>query len=244
MKTLPTSSLLAGRIAMAGAALVMFVTFASPARAQESISDAEAARFLAQATFGPTLEDIAHLQPIGYTAWINEQFALPPSYELPYLDSLGPATVSNRSWTVHAWRRGGRTRSAGRIRSMPRDVHRDQLRQRVAFALSEIFVVSDQPDASRGALRRRELLRRAGARRLRQLPQPARGRDAAPGDGRSTCRCCGNQKPDPARNIRPDENFAREVLQLFTIGLVQLNPDGTPSSMPGQDRSRPTTRTR
>ena len=38
----------------------------------------------------------------------------------------------------------------------------------------------------------------------------------------------GNQKPDPARNIRPDENFAREFMQLFTIGLVQLNPDGTP----------------
>ena len=38
----------------------------------------------------------------------------------------------------------------------------------------------------------------------------------------------GNQRPDPTRNIRPDENFARELLQLFTIGLEQLNPDGTP----------------
>ncbi len=227
MKTLPTSSLLAGRIAMAGAALAMFVTFATPAWAQESISDAEAARFLAQATFGPTLEDIAHLKAIGYTAWINEQFALPPSYELEYLDSLGPATVSNRSWTVHqeAWWQnalgGPDPFDAARI-------HKDQLRQRVAFALSEIFVVSDRSDrisgAPYGVASYYDALVRAAFGNFRNLLtdvtlHPVMGLYLS---------MLGNQKPDAVRNIRPDENFAREVLQLFTIGLVQLNPDGTP----------------
>ena len=51
----------------------------------------------------------------------------------------------------------------------------------------------------------------------------------------------GNQKEDPATGRQPDENYAREVMQLFTIGLYQLNPDGTPS-VDGQPRSRPTPR--
>ena len=49
-------------------------------------ADAAAARFLAQATFGPTLDGIAHLRTIGYRAWIDEQFAQPRSTQIPYLD--------------------------------------------------------------------------------------------------------------------------------------------------------------
>ena len=49
-------------------------------------TDADASRFLAQATFGPSSDDIAHLRQVGYTAWFNEQFAKPVSTQVPYLD--------------------------------------------------------------------------------------------------------------------------------------------------------------
>jgi uncharacterized protein (DUF1800 family) len=102
----------------------------------------------------------------------------------------------------------------------------DQLRQRVAFALSEIMVVSQ-----RGALDKMPLalagyydvLARNAFGSFRQLMEdvtlhPAMGVYLS---------MLGNQKPDLALNIRPDENYARELMQLFTIGLVQLHPDGT-----------------
>src|SRR5690606_37744750 len=57
---------------------------------REATSDAAAARFLAQATFGPTLEDIERVRKVGYRTWLDEQFALPASYEIDYLDELGP----------------------------------------------------------------------------------------------------------------------------------------------------------
>ena len=102
----------------------------------------------------------------------------------------------------------------------------DQLRQRVAFALSEIMVVSQHgalytmPFALAGYY---DVLSRNAFGNFRQLMEevtlhPAMGVYLS---------MLGNQKPDAERNIRPDENYARELLQLFTIGLVQLNPDGS-----------------
>ncbi|RYE75239.1 MAG: DUF1800 family protein, partial [Oxalobacteraceae bacterium] len=106
-------------------------------------------------------------------------------------------------------------------------VHRDQLRQRVAFALSEIMVVSDtnpslnaNPDALASYY---DVLARNAFGNYRQLLEevtlhPAMGVFLS---------AQGNRKPDTALNIRPDENFARESMQLFSVGLVQLNPDGS-----------------
>ena len=101
-----------------------------------------------------------------------------------------------------------------------------RLRQRVAFALSEIMVVSQ-----RGALTSKQfaladyydVLARNAFGNFRQLMEqvtlhPAMGIYLS---------MLGNRKPDLALNIRPDENYARELMQLLTIGLVQLNPDGT-----------------
>ncbi|HEY0660369.1 MAG TPA: DUF1800 domain-containing protein [Lysobacter sp.] len=192
-----------------------------------SINDADAARFLAQATFGPTLEDIAHLRQVGYWQWFDEQVAMPPSYQVKYLDAMGPDAVYNamresrmEAWFLHAL--------GGQDPFDPAVVHRDQLRQRVAFALSEIFVVSDQADAignaPYGLTSYYDLLARNAFGNYRQLLEdvtlhPVMGLYLS---------ALGNQKPDPARNIRPDENYAREVLQLFSVGLVRLNNDGTP----------------
>ena len=60
-------------------------------------TDAEAARFLAQATFGPTLADISYLRQAGYERWLDEQFRMPPSYQVPYLETLGDDAV----WELH-----------------------------------------------------------------------------------------------------------------------------------------------
>jgi uncharacterized protein (DUF1800 family) len=111
----------------------------------------------------------------------------------------------------------------------------DQLRQRVAFALSEIMVVSQN-----GALLRApfatasyyDMLATNAFGNFRQLMQdvtlhPAMGVYLS---------MLGNRKPDAARNIRPDENYARELMQLFTIGLYQLDDDGQPLHDANGDR--------
>ena len=246
-------------VAMAAAAFVVAPRFAAPggerqewtvanradkaSRPARSVwlgpnNDAEAARFLAQATFGPTLADIARLRQIGYEAWLDEQFNMPASYELQYLDAMGPDAVYEmmrearmEAWFLHAL--------GGVDPFVPAIVHRDQLRQRVAFALSEIMVVSDDSDAlgnaPYGLSSYYDVLARNAFGNYRQLLEevtlhPVMGVYLS---------MLGNQKPDPARNIRPDENYAREVLQLFSIGLVRLNPDGT-RMLDGQGQPIPT----
>jgi uncharacterized protein (DUF1800 family) len=103
----------------------------------------------------------------------------------------------------------------------------DQLRQRVAFALSEIFVVSDVNDAlANNRRRRRRLLRPARPRCLRQFPPAAGRRDVAPHHGR-LFEPFEEREGDEKRGTSADENYAREVMQLFTIGLNELQPDGT-----------------
>lgn len=195
-------------------------------RSAAPMSEAAAARMLAQATFGPTLADIANLRELGYARWLDEQFAAPASYQLPYLDAVpfGQGYEGQRlrmeAWLLHA--------VGGPDPFRPAFVHRDQLRQRVAFALSEIFVVSDQHDflfpQPYAMASYYDMLVRNSFGNFRQLLEevtlhPAMGLYLS---------MLGNRKPDAGLNIRPDENFAREVLQLFSVGLVRLNRDGTP----------------
>jgi uncharacterized protein (DUF1800 family) len=205
-------------------------------------TDADASRFLAQATFGPSSDDIAHLRAVGYTAWFNEQFAAPASTQVPYLDwvehLICPAgddycnTVAEwagtrlQTWTINAVGTPDPSRS--------QNVPTDQLRQRVAFALSEIFVVSN----SNGTLAGQpwalasfyDMLAAEAFGNYRTLLEDVT-RHPAMGVFLSSIQ---NQKANAEENIHPDENYAREVNQLFSIGLVQLNPDGTPRLSAGQ----------
>ena len=175
------------------------------------ISPAEAARFLTQTTFGPVPEAVADLQQRGYAGWIEHQIALPVSRQLPYLQAL-PQPVSQVD-RLDAFFQN----AIGRP---------DQLRQRMAFALSEIFVVSDQAalfDQPLGLADYYDLLAAQAFGNFRELMErvtlhPAMGVYLS---------MLANQKADPDRNIRPDENYARELLQLFTIGLVELRADGS-----------------
>lgn len=182
-------------------------------------SRGEASRFLAQATFGASESDINALASGGYRAWLDRQMQLPPSHVLPHMrlaegviDPLQPLPFwrFGEAWFVNVL--GGE----------------DQLRQRVAFALSEIFVVSERGNAlgddglALGAYY--DILVRDAFGNYRQLLEDV---TLSPAMGRylSIYR---NRKPDPANNIQADENYAREVMQLFSIGLVKLHRDGTP----------------
>jgi uncharacterized protein (DUF1800 family) len=104
--------------------------FSNPA--DGPFNDAEAARFLTQATFGSNKAEIARLRRIGYRAWIDEQIALPASTSLAWLDQLAanPNFSLNSGHRVDRWYVNATT-------------GQDQLRQKMAYALSQIIVVSD-----------------------------------------------------------------------------------------------------
>lgn len=201
------------------------------------IGKTDAFRFLNQATFGATETEAQRLMALGdsstgYARWIDEQLAKPASVQLPTVQAAfarltNPAQMIGSLHTdrQEAWFRNSITGP-------------DQLRQRVAFALSEIMVVSQQstlqnmPYATADYY---DLLARDAFGDFRKLLQdvtlhPAMG---------VYLNMLGNQKPDATLNIRPDENYAREALQLFTIGLVELNLDGT-VKQDGQGQPVPT----
>lgn len=184
-------------------------------------STAEAARFLTQATFGPTSADIQRLMTLGYSAWLDEQFKSPPKRHLDYwnaahaqLQASSPAQSAQMSQVLESFYQQALT-------------SKDQLRQRVAFALSQIFVVSaadsrlnDNPQSMADYL---DTLGRHAFGNYRQLLE-AVARHPAMGMYLSHI---ANQKEDPQTGRVPDENFARELMQLFSIGLHELNTDGS-----------------
>ena len=165
-------------------------------------------RLLDQATWGPTAASIAEVQRVGVADWLNAQFLLKTS-DLPDqpVDSknLGPVERAFFENAVYG---------------------EDQLRQRVAFALSQIWVVSAQ----------------GGVRFAYAYPPYWRiFRDHAFGNYRDVIRAvslspamgrylnmANNVKANPAKNTSANENYARELMQLFTLGLTQLKPDGSP----------------
>lgn len=196
-------------------------------------SDSDASRFLAQATFGPTDADIAHLRSIGYQAWLDEQFAATPTYEMNYLNWVANTLQeqigqNNRqeAWFLGAL--GGPDPQNNAI------IHTDQLRQRVAFALSEIFVISDYnvtlDDFAMGMGYYYDILIRDAFGNYRQLLQDV---TLSPEMG-VYLNMMSNRRADLSQNLHPDENYGREINQLFSIGLVMLNEDGTPKLSGGE----------
>ena len=178
----------------------------------------EASRFLARATFGPNMAAIDALAASDSDAWFAEQFAKPQTLHLAYMDKLLAAQVASG---------GPRVGFTAFYETFWQQAIRgdDQLRQRVAFALSQIFVISMQNETVRPLVR-------GTSSYYDMLGQHAFGNFRNLLDGVARHPMMGiylshlrNQKESGTR--APDENFAREVMQLFTIGLVQLNPDGS-----------------
>ena len=190
-------------------------------------NDADAARFLAQATFGPTDADIANLRAIGYSAWLNAQFSAPPTSTLAYMtwvetilhEQVGQDT-RREAWFLGAL--GGPDPKNNTI------IHTDQLRQRMAFALSEILVVSEQnatlAEFPKGMGYYQDLLVNGAFGNYRTLLENV---TLSPAMG-VYLNMLSNQRANSAQNIHPDENYAREINQLFSIGLVMLNSNGIP----------------
>jgi len=190
-------------------------------RIEGPYSGADASRFLTMATFGPKLPEITRLQGMGINAWLDEQFAAPASRQLPFLDSLIAQAVA-AGQPIEVWQDKRQEIWFSNVLNGS-----DQLRQRVAFALSEILVVSDQNGALEGnptALANYyDILASQAFGSYRDLLEQI---TLSPVMG-VYLSMLKNRKPDTALNIRPDENYAREIMQLFSIGLVRLNLDGS-----------------
>lgn len=187
-----------------------------------SPTEAEAGRLLSQATFGATDASIDAVRAGTIPDWIAGQIALPPPAQthLAYLDARLPQLVAaNPAATLtseHFYESWWKTTVTSP----------DQLRQRVAFAYSQIFVISLSADVVdvRGAASYYDMLTANAFVNYRTLLEnvtlhPMMGRYLT---------YLANQKEDAAGTRTPDENYAREVMQLMSIGLSQLNTDGTP----------------
>ncbi len=178
---------------------------------------AQASRFLQQASFGATQQSITDLTQIGYEQWLNQQFQLPLSKHREYMEQRalnlpgGSKDLNQNHFSESYWRQ-----------AISAD---DQLRQRVAFALSQIFVVSFQDsnvnNYPRGVASYYDVLQQNAFGNYRDLLEQV-SLHPMMGIYLTSLR---NQKE--SGNQVPDENYAREVMQLFTIGLYQLNQDGS-----------------
>jgi len=189
----------------------------TPARApvkpgKQAITVGEAARFLNQATFGAKDAETMALTASSYGAWLDAQFALPRTSHYDhvlYLKSTGVDIddFSNQHAIESFWKQAI---------TAP-----DQLRQRVTWGLSQVFVVGDVNNMRNAAYY--DVLANGAFGNFRTLLEDV---TLSPAMGYWLSHI-GNRKEDPATGRLPDENYAREVMQLFTIGLWKLNPDGT-----------------
>ncbi len=215
-----------GNYTLAGGSRTFTVPPAAPSWTDDHDTDAGAVRFLTQATFGPNIADIAALKTnfASYDAWIEDQFTKPASKHLPevlareYGAQNGFGAFDN-SLTFNAWWRNAISGD-------------DQLRQRVAFALSEIHVVSGQ-----GPLDNRA---DALSYFYDKLLEGASSTGGAFGNFRDILEVTTltptmgryldmlkNDRPDLSTGKIPNENYAREIMQLFSIGLYRMWPDGS-----------------
>ena len=189
----------------------------------------DASRFLMQATLGANRDEIQRTMDMGYQSWLDEQFDMQRTI---LLDELAVVFTEVQDWFIA---NGGDPEELGSrpywnvfnytwwnsIITKP-----DALRHRIATALSEIFVISinsDLGDYGKGLASYYDLLSRNAFGNFQDLLMDV-----------TLHPCMGyylshlnNPKAIPEENIHPDENYAREIMQLFSIGLYELNQDGT-----------------
>ncbi|HTB10695.1 MAG TPA: DUF1800 domain-containing protein [Bryobacteraceae bacterium] len=172
-----------------------------------------AARFLDQATWGPTAASIAQVQSMGFTAWLQAQYALNTS-DLPDQPILNSAGTSNNNL--------GPVQAAFFQNAV---ANQDQLRQRMAFILSQIWVVSQQSGVPQ-AYAYPPYWRLFRDNAFGNYKDVIKAITLSPAMGRYL-NMANNNKASSAKGTVPNENYARELMQLFTLGLNQLNPDGS-----------------
>ena len=201
---------------------------APPTLASTPASARDAARFFSQASFGPRSPDeVEALRKSGFEAWLQQQFAMPAASHLAYLERYRALNNDNRAsdelsyeavWQQWLFEDG-------------------VLRARMSWALLQVFVISNvapdiRPHAMSSYL---DMLNRNAFGNYRQLLEevtlhPAMG---------YYLNLLESEKENPAKGTHPNENFAREVLQLFSIGLTKLKVDGS-AELDAQGRAQPT----
>jgi uncharacterized protein (DUF1800 family) len=174
---------------------------------------AAAARLLDQATFGPTLNDIEHVQQVGLNGYLTEQFAVPTTL-LPDIGTPPPTICANNLIPCEQsewWQT---------VLTGP-----DQLRQRVALALSEIFVVSTNSVNARAVTTYHNTLANDAFANFYTIMQDV---TLSPAMG-AYLNMLNSNKPGTINGVAQiaNENYARELMQLFTTGIFMLNQDGT-----------------
>ncbi len=200
-------------------------------------NDFEAARFLTQASFGPIQSEFSELKSIGYSAWIEQQGLLPASLQRPSLEQEVAASVLveprpagfHRALRIERWFRTA-------VQAP------DQLRQRMAHALSQMLVVSDVGALDNnpiGVAEYHDVLLRHAFGNYRELLHEVTLNPAMA----IYLTSLRNLKTDWTADgmgglvpslITPDENYAREVMQLFSIGLIERNLDYSPLLVNGE----------
>jgi len=195
---------------------------AQAVNAPAGTSSGDAFRLLTQATFGPTEASVYRTMTLGAAGWVDEQLAKPakPVHLARWNNDDAAAKLKDPKATAGS----PSVVSSFYQQALQAD---DQLRQRAAFSLSEIFVVSTVDlgnERAQAVASWLDMLDRDAFGNFRTLLQDV-AMHPAMGLYLSHLR---NKKEDLAQGRVPDQNFAREVMQLFTIGLVQLNSDGTP----------------
>lgn len=170
---------------------------------QDQLTASVASRFLEQASWGPTSTTIAQTEQLGFQGYLSQQFSAPVStYKTP--GSKDDLTFVQKQFFVNAMQ------------------GQDQLRQRVSFALSQIMVISAFKIGDPTAF----------SLWMNMMQSDAFGnfstllKDVTLSPGMGYYLDMGNN--DGCSSCSPNENYGREVMQLFSIGLMELNPDGTP----------------
>ncbi len=169
-----------------------------------------AARVLDQATFGPTLTDIQHVQQVGIDGYITEQFNTAQTV-LPDIAASPTAICTSTNLVPCEQSEWWQTMLTGP----------DQLRQRVAFALSEIFVVSTNSVNARSVTTYQNMLAKDAFTNFATIMNDV---SLSPAMGGYLNMLNSNK---PATGQIANENYPRELMQLFTTGIDMLNPDGT-----------------
>jgi uncharacterized protein (DUF1800 family) len=196
------------------------------------ITPEDASRFLDQATFGATDSDIRNLSMIGYPAWLNEQFNMPqnpqePGVEQALIVNNPPCAATNVTCNAALFVQNNQDEGLVQDSFWQNALTgNDQLRQRMVYELTQLMVISSDNTTAiqnmpRGEANYYDVLGADVFGNFRQLLEdvtlnPMMGQFLS---------MQGNDKGNATTD--PDENYAREVMQLFTIGLWQLNDDGT-----------------
>ena len=186
-------------------------------------------RFLAHSTLGYTIDDIQYMTETNIEDWIDDQMSIEPSYntiptvEIIFqlfnacMDELGPECLLDFNLNATMWRYSWWNNVMN---------GEDKLRQRVALAMSEILVISDKSMLNQyphGLANYYDILVRNAFGNYKDILREV---TLNPSMGFYLSHI-NNPKTFPELNIRPDENYAREIMQLFSIGLFELNNDGS-----------------